>query len=438
MRTNVARAPKPAQFTHEGARSAPVSDLAELRRSVMAAMLWEDSFYESGSQTADRIAALVKTLPFADVAAVAVEARERFHLRHVPLWLIVCLLRARKESGRAMGDLIFNVIQRADEPGELLAMYWKAQPDAPITKQMKVGLSRALKKFNAYQLAKYNRDTTVKLRDVLFLVHAKPRDEALFKRLADDTLDTPETWEVLLSKGGDKKAVFEHLMLDRKLGGLAFLRNLRGMLEANVDEDLIREYGYVVDVSRVLPARFVAAARAAPRLEDMLEQMMFRGAKDLDKLAGKTAILIDHSGSMAAVVSGKSDLTRFDAAASLAVQAREICEVARVFAFSDECKEVAPRRGFALIDLLAKSMDAQGTRLGLAVEKVYRDFPDCERLIVVTDEQSADRPHEPRGRGYIINVANFAHGIGYGHWITINGWSEAVLDYIREHEKEAD
>jgi hypothetical protein len=29
-----------------------------------------------------------------------------------------------------------------------------------------------LRKFNAYQLAKYNRDGKVKLRDVLFLTHA--------------------------------------------------------------------------------------------------------------------------------------------------------------------------------------------------------------------------------------------------------------------------
>ncbi len=43
---------------------------------------------------------------------------------------------------------------------------------------MKLGLARAFGKFDASQLAKYDRDEPVKLRDVMFLVHAKPKDEA--------------------------------------------------------------------------------------------------------------------------------------------------------------------------------------------------------------------------------------------------------------------
>ena len=45
--------------THQGALAVPVSAEAQLRRSVLACMLWEDQFYEDGVSIADRIAALV-------------------------------------------------------------------------------------------------------------------------------------------------------------------------------------------------------------------------------------------------------------------------------------------------------------------------------------------------------------------------------------------
>jgi len=41
----------------------------------------------------------------------------------------------------------------------------------------------------------------------------------------------------------------------------------------------------------------------------------------------------------------------------------------------------------------------------------------------------------PKGLGYVINVASFKNGIGYGKWMHIDGWSEAVIGYIRELEK---
>lgn len=47
-------------------------------------------------------------------------------------------------------------------------------------------------------------------------------------------------------------------------------------------------------------------------------------------------------------LSGRSDMTRLDAAAGLAVFAREICESARVMTFSDDLVEVAAYRGLAL------------------------------------------------------------------------------------------
>ena len=40
----------------------------------------------------------------------------------------------------------------------------------------------------------------------------------------------------------------------------------------------------------------------------------------------------------------------------------------------------------------------------------------------------------PKGKGYVINVASYKNGVGYGKWTHIDGWSESVIEYIRELE----
>jgi 60 kDa SS-A/Ro ribonucleoprotein len=35
----------------------------------------------------------------------------------------------------------------------------------------------------------------------------------------------------------------------------------------------------------------------------------------------------------------------------------------------------------------------------------------------------------------VINVASYRNGVGYGPWTHIDGWSESVLEYIRELER---
>jgi 60 kDa SS-A/Ro ribonucleoprotein len=437
MKTNLKHAG--AARTHEGGPSTRLmSPAAELRRTVMASLLFEGTFYESGEDAAERMARLVAKVSFEDAAQIAIEAREQMKLRHTPLFLTREILR--HHSGRKVGDLIARVIQRPDEMGELLALYWKDGNQQPLTAQLKVGLARALKKFSAYQLAKWNTDGAVKLRDVLFLSHARPDDEAqaaLFRQIAENTLPTPDTWEVSLSAGEDKKQAFERLLAERKLGALALLRNLRGMTLAGVSEDAIRAGLAAMNAERVLPFRFIPAARHAPHLEDALEPVMFKCLAEMPRLAGKTALLIDHSGSMSYAVSKKSDITRFDAACGLAMILREICERVRIFAFSNAPVEVPPRRGFALAAAARDCMSFNGTYLAQAVDAVYSAMPDCERLIVITDEQSADRPPHPKGRGYIINVANYQHGIAYGPWLAIDGWSEAIVEYVRLYEEAA-
>jgi len=419
--------------THEGARAVAVSPELSLRRSVLACMLWEGEFYEDGVAIAGRIRELVPKVDAVKVAALAVEARTAMKLRHAPLLLVREM--ARHATHRALvAETMTRVIQRADELAEFVAIYWK-DGRAPLSGQVKKGLAAAFPKFEEYSLAKYDRAGAVRLRDVLFLSHAKPRDAeqaAVWKRLVDGELTTPDTWEVALSSGGDKRQHWERLLSERRLGALALLRNLRNIKDAGVGEELVVSALDAMKTERVLPFRFLAAARYAPQWEAELERSMFRAVASTEKLAGHTVILVDVSGSMVAPLSRRSEMLRTDAAYGLAVLLREIAEKVSVYTFSDETKRIPARRGFALRDAMESSLRHGGTRLGAALDSIKDDF---DRIVVVTDEQSHDRVPAPKGKGYMINVASAKNGVGYGAWAHIDGWSEAVIEYIRELER---
>ncbi|WP_395443560.1 TROVE domain-containing protein [Caulobacter sp. UC70_42] len=329
------------------------------------------------------------------------------------------------------------MVQRADEPGELLSIYWK-DGKRPLSKQLKLGLAKVLRKFDAYQLAKYNRDSAVKLRDVLFMVHAKPKDDEqaeVWRKLVAGELEAPDTWEVALSGGADKRETFERLIREGNLGYLALLRNLRNMIETGCDTGLVRDaiVARKNGAQRVLPFRYVAAARAAPQFEPAIDQALSEAIADMKALPGKTAVLVDVSGSMDERLSAKSDLKRIDAAAALA---SIIPGDVRVFSFSNAVVEVPPRRGMAGVDAVIKSQPHGGTELAGAVAAINAQVP-YDRLIVITDEQSTSwRPvPPPKARGYMINVASAKNGVGYGPWVHIDGFSEAVLRFIAEHER---
>ncbi len=202
------------EVTHEGGRAKRITPEQQLRRTVMACLLFEDQFYEEGNSIYDRIRDGVSKVDTEVASKIAVEAREQMKLRHAPLAIVREMARTNKHK-HAVAQTLERVIQRPDELTEFLALYWseiKAKDaglnrtkwetvfkKTPIANQVKKGLARAFGKFDEYQLAKYNREGAVRLRDVLFLCHAKPQNPAqadLWKRLVDDCLKTPDTWEV--------------------------------------------------------------------------------------------------------------------------------------------------------------------------------------------------------------------------------------------------
>lgn len=444
--------------THEGAPAAKLTDEQRLRRSVLSCLLWENEFYEDGETISARIVSLAEKVAPEAVAKLAIEARREMNLRHVPLLLLCVLAKTGATKEKLVANTVVEVIQRADELSELVAVYWR-DGKRPLSAQLKKGLARAFAEFDAYQLAKYDRPGPVRLRDVLFLVHAKPKaaeQAETWRKLAGKELDSPDTWEVALSAGADKRETFTRLLTERKLGYLALLRNLRNMQDAGVKEKLIaaavRERK---GAERVLPFRYIAAARAAPAFEDALDDAMLASLSRAPKLGGSTLLIVDVSGSMyGSMLSRKSDMNRALAACALAAVAREVCDEPLIYATAGsdlkrvhKTERVPARRGLALVDAvygLCTPLGGGGIFLNQVMTYLQPKHPQVDRVIVITDEQDcgvarSDSPLNAPAfgkRNYMINVASAKNGIGYGKWLHLDGFSEQVLRYIAEYERE--
>lgn len=430
------------KYTHEGAVASNPTMFEQLKRSVCASLLWESSFYENGEDHGQRVAKLIGKCDPQKVANLAVECRTKMKLRHMPLFMAVQMWKYAPHK-QFVGDVLSKVIQRADEPAEVLSMWLKMVNVAEnakktIPRQIKRGINIALDKFTPYQLSKYKGNgKEISLKDVILLTHPNRKD--VFKQIIDGTIEPPHTWEVEYSKAGNdpakKKQIWLDLISENKLGALAFLRNLRNMISVDVPKEIMRDCLKKLKTERVLPFRFITASKYAPFLNDELEQCMFKCLESAEKLSGHTALLVDVSGSMYEKLSIKSDAQRNDCANGLAMLLREICENVQIFTFSERVVEIPNRRGFALAEKLDNSQTHSCTYLNRAI-KAINDSTKYDRLIVITDEQAHDTLSEvPQNRGYIINVASYENGVGYENFVKINGWSESIIDYIVEYEK---
>ena len=182
-----------------------------------------------------------------------------------------------------------------------------------------------------------------------------------------------------------------------------------------------------------MPFRFIAAARYAPQWEEALEQAMFACLSRREKLAGQDrpagGRVRHHDGARFRVVRRCCALTL---PTGLPLFCARSARRSACTASPNELKRIAARRGFALRDAIENSQAHGGTYLGKALSEITEPY---DRLIVITDEQSHDRVPSPQGRGYVINVASYKNGVGYGKWTHIDGWSESVIEYVREFER---
>lgn len=438
-----------------GALAAKQSNTALLRRAVLANLLWEDVAYMDGMKVAEEIQRLIPLCPAIDVYNIALEARTMQKLRHTPLFLAVEMCKY-PEHKMFVQDLLPQIITRADMLTDFLAIYWK-DGKKPIANQAKKGLAKAFHNFNEYKFAKYDRDAAIKLRDVMFLCRPKPEnqyEQDLFKKVADRTLATPETWEVLLSTGKDKKESWTKLITEGKIGGLAMLRNIANMRRANVDKKVINEGLEKLKSSMLMPLDFLKAFRMNPEFGRQIEDAMINSYSNLPKLKGKTLFIVDVSGSMGARMSEKSDFTRYDAACAMAMLAANQCEDYEIVctAGDDSAHTGAhehipyPQKGFGIFEQIRganRNIGYGGIFTRQCLEWCSDKFKSqkFDRIIVFSDSQDCDLPERrtPKPFGtynYICDVSAHTKGVNYrGTWdAEISGFSEHFITFIAAME----
>jgi hypothetical protein len=411
---------------HEGEKAFALTPALELYATVATAAL-NDQFYEKANETMDRIRKLVRQNDPAFVARLAIYAREQMYLRSVPLVLAVELAIAHRGDD-LVSRLVTRIVQRADEITELLAYYAQANDRQDrkklnrLSKQIQKGLADAFNKFDEYQFAKYDRDTAISLKDALFLVHPKAKDEqqqALFDKIVADTLQTPYTWEVELSAIGQQrfesekqkqaavKAKWEELIFSNRLGYMALLRNLRNILEAGVDTAALDKTCATlaspgaVAASKQLPFRFLSAYRELKdvksgrtgRVLEALEKAIMYTALNIPGYDERTRLVIaaDVSRSMQAPVSAKSKVQRFDIGLILAMLLQSRCANVITGMFGDIWKIIpVPKTNILASTLEFHRREGEvgySTNGYLVIKDLFERKEVVDKIVIFTDCQ---------------------------------------------------
>jgi hypothetical protein len=431
-----------AAVNHEGAVGAARDAKSELFLLAVANMVGEATFYETAGERDTRYAELVRQVAVADpqwTAGFLGWLRTGANMRSASLVGAAeaarALLVAKLPGGR---QLVASVLQRADEPGEMLA-YWTSRYGRAIPKPVKRGVADAIGRlYNEYGLLKYDTDSKgFRFADVIDLVHpaaAAPWQGDLFqyaldrrhgrggeitglpmidaqmllrsRALGDEPqalLDTEAlkragmTWEDALSLAGnrvDKAALWAALI--PTMGYMALLRNLRNFDEAGVADEIAAAVAArladpeQVAKSRQFPFRFYAAHNAVGSLRwgHALEKALAASLANVPELGGRTLVLVDQSPSMWPGYGMKqqhrdiinADLARLFGSA-IALRAAD----ATLVSYGGASVNVPFRKGDAVLTVMGRFQQINATDTFGAIARHYEGH---DRVVIVTDEQN--------------------------------------------------
>jgi 60 kDa SS-A/Ro ribonucleoprotein len=480
---------------HEGAEVFALTNELELYSGVVTASL-SDNFYEKTDARLARIVALMAKCEPEFVAKLAIYARTDMYMRSIPMVLTVELAKLVKGSD-LVSRTVSKVVNRADEITELLAYYQMANERKGtkklnhLSKQIQKGLATSFNKFDEYQFAKYDRATEITLRDALFLVHPKAKDEgqqAIFNKIVAQNLETAYTWETELSALGQAKfenptlktlafkAKWEELIDSGKIGYMATLRNLRNIVEANVSAKHVEKVcAYLSNPNAVakakqFPFRFLAAHREIKTLKSTYTTMILNALEDavvasvvnMKGFDAQTKVLVaaDVSGSMQRPISDKSKVLAFDIGLMLAMLLQSKCKRVVSGMFGDTWKIInVPNRGVLQnVDTFYRREGEVGysTNGHLVIQDLINRKEVMDKVMIFTDCQLYNsnsgsnnlskawtnyKQIAPKAKLYLFDLA------GYGN-VPINfmrddvcliaGWSDKVFDVLAAMENGQD
>ncbi len=332
---------------------------------------------------------------------VAAELRNMDHIRVTPQIILVRAAHHKKVKGTGLiRQYAPMIIKRADEPSTGLAYHIaKFGKGTPVPNSLKKAWRDSLANFSEYQLAKYRMENReVKTVDVINLVHP-PRTEAIDKLVKGELkLTVEDTWEALVSKEGSNKAAW--LKAFELMGHMALLRNLRNLSQHGVPDAMVaQKLVEGAPTGKQLPFRYFTAYKAVEgtvsgKIKDAIEESMLASIGNMPHLPGKTAIIIDESGSMETKISEMGNVTIKDIAEVTAVITAMASDDADVIAFATNVKPVEVRKRQSIFDQMAEIRKV-GNTLGGGTEfhkfwqLLLQNGTKYDNIIVISDMQAA-------------------------------------------------
>ncbi|MFC3572569.1 TROVE domain-containing protein [Streptomyces yaanensis] len=469
--TRRARATPSAPVTTTGARTTTYEGGAAYVRDArsdlfllsVVNMVGQDTFYEKAGDRDARFRDLVRQLAVEDpewTAGLLGWLRGSANMRSAAVVGAAEFVKARLDAGLSgrSRQIVASVLQRPDEPGELLG-YWAQQYGRGLPKPVKRGVADAVQRlYNGKALLKY--DTASKgyrFADVLNLVHAAPAADkpwqgelfqyALDRRHNPDTAVPPAsnrtltahralmalpveerravvtapagterlaaagmTWEALAGwlQGPMDAAAWEAVI--PSMGLMALTRNLRNFDEAGVSDEtaalVARRLADPEEVrrSRQFPYRFLSAYRAAPSLRwgHALEQALTAATGNIPDLPGRTLVLVDTSGSMEGVVSARSTVRHVDVGALFGVALAARGSEVDLYGFADGVFHHPLTKGGSVLRQ-TESFCARIGEVGHGTETVAAlktAFKGHDRVVIVSDMQAFAYPGSGARGGY--------------------------------------
>ena len=483
--------------THQGGAGYARPPKAELFLLAMANMVGHHSFYEEADARDKRYVQLVRTLAVSDpewTLGLLRWLRTEAHMRTASLVGAAEFVRARLDAG-AVGfsrQAVAAVLQRADEPGELIA-YWTSRYGRGLPQPLKRGITDAVRRlYTGRALLKYDTAShAYRFGDVIELTHPSPDPQrpwqgGLFRYAIDrrhrpdralppsgETLlathrallavpveerytlvTAPDGAERLAAAGMTWESVAGWLQspLDAavweamipSMGAMALVRNLRNFDQAGLSDRAAAEVAARISDpdevrrSRQFPFRYLAAHRNAPsyRWEQALETALGHSLANVPELPGRTLVLVDRSGSMFDRPSEHTRLNRADSAAVFGTALALRAERADLVEFGTGSQRIELAPGEPVLHVLDRFHDLGGTNTAAALNRHYDRH---DRVVVVTDEQTeltrwfnplqAVPFHIPV---YTWNLAGYAmaHAASGPHRHTFGGLSDAAFRLI--------
>jgi hypothetical protein len=467
----------PNATTYEGGTAHTRDVRSELFQLAVVNMVGEQTFYEQASTRDTRYAQLVRQATLLDpdwTARMLAWLRNTANMRSASLVGAAEYTRARLEAGLAgtSRGVVASVLQRADEPGEMLS-YWTSRYGKKFPKPLKRGVAdAAVRLYTEYSTLKYDTASHPwRFADVLDLCHPSPKapwQDALFKHALDrrhgrdtawegDTLpmlranarlraavaggdvdqllntallhDAGMTWEDALSLAGSNvpKAKLWDAMIP-SMGYMALLRNLRNFDEAGISTSSANHVTArlmspeQVAKSRQFPYRFLSAYLAAPsdRWKHPLNVALEFATQNIPELPGRTLVLVDTSASMRTPVSAKSQITAVTAGALLGVALthRNIAPRGKGhvdlvgFASGEFRHDVL--RGHAILNETQRFVNRVG-EVGHGTDIVgalARTYAGHDRVFLITDMQTVASRHGGVGDVVPRNIPLYGFNLG--------------------------